>query len=45
LYGWFTNETHTTWYRQEIPVTEEVPFSTEENIITNKPIKRRPRKK
>ena len=41
LYGWFTNETHTTWYKQDIPEAEEVPFVTEEPVIENKPIKRR----
>jgi hypothetical protein len=44
LYGWFTNETHTTWYKQEVPVTEEVPFTTEENVIENTSIKKRRRK-
>ncbi len=41
LYGWFTNETHTTWYKNDIPVEEEAPAMIEEPVIENKPIKRR----
>ena len=41
LYGWFTNETHTTWYKHEEVQEDEVPFAVEEPVIENKPIKRR----
>ena len=41
LYGWFTNETHTTWYKQDIPEEEVAPAIIEEPVIENKPIKRR----
>jgi hypothetical protein len=46
LYGWYTNEENTTWYRkqQEEAAAEEVtevPFTTEAPVIENKPIKRR----
>lgn len=41
LYGWFTNETHTTWYKEDKPVKEEVIPVIEEPVIENKPIKRR----
>lgn len=41
LYGWFTNETHTTWYKNDIPVEESAPAIIEEPVIENKPIKRR----
>jgi hypothetical protein len=36
------NEANTTWYREEkVDDTSEVPFTTEERVIENKPIKRR----
>ena len=44
LYAWFVNETHTTWYKKDEPVVEEVPAIIEEPVIENKPIKRRRKK-
>ena len=44
LYGWFVKETHTTWYKEDQPVVEEVPAIIEEPVIENKPIKRRRKK-
>jgi hypothetical protein len=41
LYGWFTNETNTTWYKHDQIQEEEVPAIIEEPVIENKPIKRR----
>jgi hypothetical protein len=41
LYGWFVNETHTTWYKEDQPVQEEVPVVLEAPVIENLPIKRR----
>jgi hypothetical protein len=41
LYGWFTNETHTTWYKHDEIQEEVVPDMIEEPVIENKPIKRR----
>ena len=48
LYGWYTNEENTTWYRQQkeesaevLETVEEVAFTTEAPVIENKPIKRR----
>ena len=44
LYGWFTNETNTTWYKHDQIQEEEVPAIIEEPVIENKPIKRRRKK-
>ena len=41
LFNWYVNEENTTWYKEDQPVVEEVPFTTEEPVIENKPIKRR----
>lgn len=48
LYGWYTNEENTTWYRKqqeeeaaEALQAEQVAFTTEAPVIENKPIKRR----
>jgi hypothetical protein len=41
LYGWYTNEENTTWYRKQQEEVTEVPFTTEAPVIENKPIKRR----
>jgi hypothetical protein len=41
LYAWFVNETHTTWYKENQPVVEEVPVVLAEPVIENLPIKRR----
>lgn len=41
LYGWFTNETNTTWYKHDDIQEEVVPDMIEEPVIENKPIKRR----
>jgi hypothetical protein len=41
LYGWYTNEENTTWYREQKEEEAEVPFTTEEPVIENKPITRR----
>jgi hypothetical protein len=44
LYGWYTNEENTTWYRQqteESAEVQEVPFTAESPVIENKPVKRR----
>jgi hypothetical protein len=30
LYGWYTNEEHTTWYRQQEEESAEVLLSSEE---------------
>jgi hypothetical protein len=41
LYGWFTNETNTTWYKHDEIQEEVAPDMIEEPVIENKPIKRR----
>jgi hypothetical protein len=46
LYGWYTNEENTTWYRKQTEEAaseevSEVSFKSEEPVIENKPIKRR----
>jgi hypothetical protein len=48
VYGWYTNEENTTWYRKQTEETAaeevqevEVSFTTEAPVIENKPIKRR----
>lgn len=44
LYGWYTNEENTTWYRQqkeESAEVQEVAFTPEAPVIENKPVKRR----
>jgi hypothetical protein len=44
LYGWYTNEENTTWYRQQTEESAEVQeatFTTGTTVIENKPVKRR----
>lgn len=41
LYGWYMNEENTTWYKAEKEEAEEVPFTTQEQVIENKPVRRR----
>lgn len=42
LYGWYMNEVNSTWYKEDkVEQVEEVPFTTQEQVIENKPVKRR----
>ena len=45
LYGWFTNEANTTWYRESskmvAEVEVEIPFTTEQPEISTEPVKRK----
>jgi hypothetical protein len=41
LYGWYVNENHTTWYKEDQPEVQEVKTVLEEPVIKSKPVKRR----